>query len=76
MFLKWECLNDDFAHRAKAPLFGHIRVERYSTDSEWGVNWSAPGICDTLIEGGWPSAEDAKTAAEAFVSDAFNQLSS
>jgi hypothetical protein len=76
MFLKWECLNDDFAHRAKAPLFGHIRVERYSTDSEWGVNWSAPGICDTLIEGVWPSADAAKAAAEAFVSDAFHQLSS
>lgn len=67
MILSWEILDPERALKAEAPLFGSIRVERYSTDSDWQVNWSVPGYCNTLIEGGWPSALDAQRAAEEFV---------
>ncbi|MCW3783889.1 hypothetical protein [Defluviimonas salinarum] len=70
MILQWECLHEEFAYRAPAPLFGSIRVERSSQGAEWSVTWSVPGYSDTLIEGSWPDADTAKRAAEEHVATA------
>ena len=67
MSLTWECLDAEFAHRAPAPLFGTIRVERRHTQGPWEINWSVPGHSAKLIEGEWPDAETAMRAAEAHV---------
>jgi hypothetical protein len=64
MKLNWECLNEDYCYRTPAPLFGSIRVERYSENNPWGVSYSIPGYSDTLIEGEWEDAESAMKAAE------------
>lgn len=68
--LVWECLQEGRSHRAPAPLFGSIRVERYSDDGRWSVNWSVPGYSNTLVEGDWPDADAAKAAAQTHVSAA------
>ena len=62
--LVWECL-DGKHFRAKAPLFGYIRVERWSEDMPWEVNWSVPGFTSTLIDGIWDNLADAFAAVEA-----------
>lgn len=67
MPLNWECLHADVAHRAPAPLFGSIRVERRHSRAGWEVNWSVPGYSARLIEGEWPDADAAMRAAEAHV---------
>jgi hypothetical protein len=59
--LEWEHLGGDF-YRAPAPLFGSIRVEKYS--DTFFVNWSVPGFCGALVKGEFPSAEEAKAAAQ------------
>lgn len=59
-------------YRADAPLFGSIRAESYNGGTEWLVNWSAPGISDTLIEGEWDNPEAAMKAAEDHVSSAIS----
>jgi hypothetical protein len=64
--LQWQTLSER-AYRADAPLFGSIRVENYKGHC-WSVNWSAPGISDTLIEGEWDTPEAAMRAAEDHVS--------
>lgn len=51
------------AWHAPAPLFGRIRVEDYGSGL-WLVNYSVPGFCDTFVEGEFPSAEQAKAAAQ------------
>lgn len=66
--LTWECLQEDFAYRAEAPLFGSIRVERYSPDAQWEINWSVPGYSEKLVKGSWPTAEAAMRAASDHVS--------
>lgn len=68
--LKWEALSER-AYRADAPLFGSIRVEKYKGDC-WSVDWSAPGISDTLIEGEWSTREAAMKAAEEHVTSALS----
>jgi hypothetical protein len=60
--LVWEHLRNSY--RAPAPLFGHIRVESYSTDY-WTVHWSVPGYTDLLIQGSFDTPEAAKAAAQA-----------
>ena len=67
--LLWECLYEEFAFRAAAPLFGSIRVERFSTSRPWQINWSVPGYCDTLLAGEWADAESAMKAAEEHVAE-------
>ncbi|MCQ0986442.1 hypothetical protein [Jiella marina] len=59
--LQFEHLGGDF-WRAPAPLFGNIRVDHYGED--YAVTWSVPGITDTLVPGSWPTANEAKTAAQ------------
>lgn len=49
-------------YRAKAPLFGHIRVEGYGDD--WVVQWSVPGFCDTFVHGEFEGPEAAMKAAQ------------
>ena len=62
--LAWEMLDEDGNWwRSPAPLFGSIRVENYG--SGFTVNWSAPGITDTLVCGNWPDAKAAQAAAQA-----------
>ena len=61
--LVWEMLDEDGNWwRSPAPLFGSIRVENYG--SGFTVNWSAPGITDTLVCGNWPDAKAAQAAAQ------------
>lgn len=54
--LIWEHLGGDH-YRAMCPLFGNLRIERYS--KEFMVIWSVPGHCDSFIE------EEFKTLSEA-----------
>lgn len=61
--LEWEHLGGDF-HRAKAPLFGNIRIENYG-GSEFIVTYSIPGYSDTFTPGKFASADEAKAAAQA-----------
>lgn len=60
--LGWDDMGGDFA-RAAAPLFGNIRVEKYSDN--FTVAWSVPGFTDTLTDGEWATFADAKAAAQA-----------
>lgn len=60
--LVWEAISDT-SFRAKALMFGNVRVETYG--SHWVINWSAPGYCDTLIAGEFDTPEAAKAAAQA-----------
>lgn len=60
--LVWEQFGSSY--RAKAPLFGHIRIEDYAS-GKWAILWSAPGICDTFTPGGFDDPEAAKAAAQA-----------
>jgi hypothetical protein len=62
MPLDWECLDPDYCHRAPAPLFGNIRVERHGAKRGWSVNWSVSGYSASLIAGEWPDAEAAMRA--------------
>lgn len=73
--LQWECLHEERCFRAPAPLFGSIRVERFSLADKWEVLWSVPGYCATLIEGEWPNADAAKEVAETHVKAACAALS-
>jgi Lar family restriction alleviation protein len=60
--LEWEEIGSGF-YRAKAPLFGNIRVEKYGT--RFTVCYSLPGYSDTFTPGDFATAEAAKTAAQA-----------
>lgn len=60
--LEWELLGGR-SWRAKALLFGSFRVERYADG--YIVMWSVPGYSDAFVEGRWPTAEEAKAAAQA-----------
>jgi hypothetical protein len=61
--LVWEAISDT-SFRAKALMFGNVRVETYG--APWVINWSAPGYCDTLIAGEFDTPEAAKAAAQAY----------
>ncbi len=66
--LTWKKLSDT-AYRARLPVYGHVRVETCG-DGKWEVNASAPGICDTLLPRSFKSADDAKSGAGEFVTEA------
>lgn len=59
--LAWEHLGGDH-HRAPCPLFGNLRVEKYT--GGYIVVWSVPGYCDTFAPGEFGSADSAKFAAQ------------
>lgn len=63
--LEWEQTRYN-SYRAELPVYGTVRVENYGGKS-WGVNVSVPGYSTTLVEGAFPSAEQAKAAADEFV---------
>lgn len=63
--LEWEKLSDN-CYRAKAPLFGNLRVETYGGKT-WLSQWSVPGYCDSFVDGDFHSADEAKAATEARV---------
>lgn len=63
--LEWEPLRSG-GYRAELPVYGSVRVENYGGQS-WGVGVSVPGYSTTLVEGAFPSAEQAKAAAQEFV---------
>lgn len=50
-------------YRASAPLFGHIRVEKFGDD--WFVNWSTPGFSDSFVHGEFIGPDEAMKAAQA-----------
>lgn len=54
--------------QAPLPVYGRVRVESYGGET-WGVNVSAPGICETLIDGAFATAEDGMAAADDLVTD-------
>lgn len=54
--LIWEHLGGDH-YRAMCPLFGNLRIERYS--KKFMVIWSVPGHCDSFIEGDFEKLEAA-----------------
>lgn len=57
--LEWEKLSE-MCYRYYPKVGGYnIRVETYD-GHDWSVLWSAPGICDQLIEGTFSSHEKAK----------------
>jgi hypothetical protein len=60
--LEWEKLHKNFY---RAPLIGdvNIRVETYD-QKEWMCLYSVPGYCNTLVDGKFKSAEEAKAAAQ------------
>ena len=60
--LVWQDLGAALA-RAPAPLFGNIRVEKYSDN--FTVAWSVPGYTDTFAPGEFATKDDAKAAAQA-----------
>lgn len=63
--LEWE--KTGYGHyRANLPVYGTVRIENYGGKS-WGVNVSVPGYSTTLVEGAFPSADQAKAAADEFV---------
>ncbi len=62
--LVWDDLGDGRAYRAKAPLFGSIRVEAYYSGG-FHVLWSVPGFCDIFTPGLYASADLAQAAAQA-----------
>lgn len=61
--LEWETIGarKNFS-RAKAPLFGNIRVENYG--DTFTVAWSVPGFSDTFTDGDFPTLAAAQAAAE------------
>ncbi len=59
--LNWEHLGGDH-YRAKCPLFGNLRIERYGGD--FMVNWSVPGFCDSFIEGEFKTLSAATEATQ------------
>jgi hypothetical protein len=65
--LVWERLGGG-NYRAKAPLFGNIRIEGWSS-GKWNVAWSVPGFCDTFTDGDFPTLEAAQAAAQADFAD-------
>ena len=70
MQLNWETVESNFAFKVNAPLFGSIRVERYSCDCPWSVNWSVAGHTDTLIDHDFATANEAKRGAEKHIAAA------
>lgn len=70
MKLNWECLNEDYCFRTPAPLFGNIRVERYSENKRWSIDWSVPGYGASLTDDKWDTAEEAMKAAEDYIAEA------
>lgn len=60
--LEWEEIGSGF-YRARAPLFGNIRVEKYG--KRFTVCYSLPGYSDTFTPGDFATADEAKTAAQA-----------
>ncbi|WP_420010617.1 hypothetical protein [Tateyamaria sp.] len=48
--------------KAKAPLFGNIRIEKWG--SKLNVLWSVPGLCASFIDGDFPDEDTAKAAAQ------------
>ena len=58
--LKWEKLSEN-TYRCKSHVGYNVRVETYG-GACWSINWSAPGITDTLIEGKFTDAESAMGA--------------
>lgn len=60
--LEWEDIGSGFS-RARAPLFGNIRVEKYG--ARFTTYYSVPGYANTFAEGDFSTAEDAKAACEA-----------
>ena len=61
--LKWEKLSDS-CYRSKINDAYNIRVETYGGD--WMVNWSAPGITDTLVDEKFSGHDAAMVAANAY----------
>lgn len=59
--LIWERLGGDH-YRAKCPLFGNLRIERYGGD--FMVNWSVPGYCNSFIEGEFATLSAAAEATQ------------
>lgn len=59
--LIWEHLGGDH-YRAMCPLFGNLRIERYSGD--FMVNWSVPGFCDSFIKGEFETLSAAVEATQ------------
>ncbi|WP_282076553.1 hypothetical protein [Epibacterium ulvae] len=72
MTLQWETLDAQTCYKAPAPIFGSIRVERYSGDEPWQVNWSVQGYCAALIEYQFPTATEAMLAADKNIHAALN----
>lgn len=61
--LEWEKLSES-SYRAKAPFFGHFRVDSYGGDT-FDALWSVPGLVDTLINGAaFPNAMSAMAAVD------------
>jgi hypothetical protein len=60
--LEWEDIGSGFS-RARAPLFGNIRVEKYGT--RFTTCYSVPGYANTFAEGDFSTADEAKAACEA-----------
>lgn len=65
--LEWEQLRHN-TYRADLPVYGSVRVENFGGES-WGVSVSVPGFSTTLVEGAFPSADQAKAAAQEFVAN-------
>ena len=60
--LEWEDIGPGFS-RAKAPLFGNIRIEKYGP--KFTTCYSVPGYSNVFADGEFATAEEAKAAAEA-----------
>lgn len=65
--LEWEQLSYN-TYRADLPVYGSVRVENFGGKS-WGVSVSVPGFSTTLVRGAFPSADQAKAAAQEFVAN-------
>lgn len=70
--LVWETLDGSNCHRWKSPLFGYVRIERYG-EGPWHVLWSAPGYCDSFVEGDFADFDTARVAAEARIRAALTE---
>lgn len=60
--LEWEDIGSGFS-RARAPLFGNIRVEKYG--DLFTTCYSVPGYSNVFAEGAFASAKEAKAACNA-----------
>ena len=49
MSWNWKVLDPEYAHVLQAPLFGSIRIERFSTETSWQINWSVPGYSESFL---------------------------